>query len=182
MRRLIFVVLFACVAAPVPEDGASDTFLSGGKSDTDGIEEGSPTALAVIQIVNTSSEDQLRDDVGLSSHAASAIAEHGSVGSLAELDAIPYVGPIAFGKLVAYARATGLVDGGPTGKLLDCNTSVGPDQQVTVVGDGSSLTLKELTTSGSEQDRALDASEWAARSFMLRDDFGSPTTFHKDVR
>ena len=72
----------------------------------------------------------------------------------------------------------GKADGDST-TMLDCNTSVGPDQQVTVTTDGSSYTLVELTTSGSEVDRTLDASEWAAESFMLRDDFGSTTTFSK---
>ena len=63
--------------------------------------------------------------------------------------------------------------------LLDCNTSVGPDQQVTVVTDGSTRTLRELTTDGAEIDRVLDPSEWESESIRLRDDFGDETTMSK---
>lgn len=67
----------------------------------------------------------------------------------------------------------------PPGTLLDCDTSVGPDQQVTVVTDGSTLTLRELTTDGAEDDRTLSPSEWESESIQLRDDFGDQTTFSK---
>jgi hypothetical protein len=75
--------------------------------------------------------------------------------------------------------AGGKADGDGTGTLLDCNTSVGPDQQVTVISDGSTYTLRELTTSGAEADRTLDPSEWESESIQLRDDFGDPTTMSK---
>lgn len=65
--------------------------------------------------------------------------------------------------------------------LLDCNTSLGPDQQVTVLDDGA-LTLRELTTSGAQVDRALDTSEWESGELRLRDDgFGSTATLTKEA-
>jgi hypothetical protein len=137
----------------------------------------------VISVVNHSTETQLRDDVGLSSNAAENIAAHGEVQTLAELDDIPYVGSIAFHKLIAYAQANGLIEAGPqvgTGILLDCNTSLGPDQQVTVIGDGTKLTLRELTTSGSQVDRTLALAEWTNHKINLRDDLGSMTTLTKE--
>ena len=70
-------------------------------------------------------------------------------------------------------------DGSPT-ILLDCNTPVGPDQQVTVRSDGDSLTLTELTTSGAQIVRSLSHAEWDSETLSLRDDFGSQTTLAKD--
>jgi hypothetical protein len=186
MRSILCsLLLVACAATPPASDGRDDSFLAGGKTDS-GISEGSPEAAGVLAVANSLSEDQLRDDVGLSDQAASHIAAHGATfDTLAELDAVPYVGSVAFKKLLAYARANGYVDGSssPTvghGTLLDCNTPVGPDQQVTVIGDGSSLTLRELTTSGTQVSRPLSLAEWASHALHLRDDFGSSTTMKKD--
>jgi hypothetical protein len=74
----------------------------------------------------------------------------------------------------------GKTDDDSSGTLLDCNTSVGPDQQVTVTSDGTTLTLVELTTSGAQVSRTLDPDEWASESLQLRDDFGDATTMSKD--
>ena len=182
MRSILFsLVLVACAATPPASDGRDDSFLAGGKTDS-GISEGSPEAVGVLAVVNSLSEDQLRDDVDLSDGAASNIAAHtAKFQTLAELDAVPYVGAVAFRKLLEYARANGYVHGSSigTGKLLDCNTPVGPDQQVTVIGDGTSLTLRELTTSGAQVERPLSLHEWASGSLHLRDDFGSTTTMTK---
>lgn len=76
-------------------------------------------------------------------------------------------------------HAGGKADGDDSSTLLDCNTSVGPDQQVTVVSDGTTYTLVELTTSGAQVQRALDPSEWESESIQLRDDFGDSTTMSK---
>jgi hypothetical protein len=182
---LLCLVLGAACASSPPSDGRDDTFLAGGKTDS-GISEGSPEAAGVLAVVNSLSEDQLRDDVGLSDRAASHIAAHGpTFTTLAELDAVPYVGSIAFDKLLAYARANGYIEGGGSsttvghGTLLDCNTPVGPDQQVTVIGNGSTLKLRELTTSGAQEDRSLSVEEWSSGTLHLRDDFGSHTTLSK---
>jgi hypothetical protein len=65
--------------------------------------------------------------------------------------------------------------------LLDCNTALGPDQQVTVLDDGGSLTLRELTTSGAQVERPLDDAEWQSGMLRLRDDgFGSTSMLTKE--
>ena len=175
---LVSFVLLAC-SVTATEDSADDSFINDAKEDGL-IVEGSPAALAVLSIVNTASESTLYDDVGLSSRAAHNIATHTSAfDTLAELDAVPYVGRIAFERLIAYARATGLLLDLPTGKLLDCNISFGVDQQVTVISDGSSLTLRELTNTGRTQDRALDIAEWDRRQLYLRSEYGATTTMTK---
>jgi hypothetical protein len=179
---LLSLALFVGCVGAEDGDARDDSFTTDGKADVNGVEEGSPTALAVISVVNHSTETQLHDDVGLSSNAAENIAAHGEVQTLAELDDIPYVGSIAFHKLIAYAQANGLIEAGPqvgTGILLDCNTSLGPDQQVTVIGDGTKLTLRELTTSGSQVDRTLALGEWTNHKINLRDD-GSTNTLTKE--
>jgi hypothetical protein len=100
-------------------DDRDDRFVSGGKADG-AVAEGSPEALGVLAVVNMLSTDALDDDVGLDSRAAKNITSHrdGATASasdddpfdtLAELDAIPYVGPVAFGKLLDYAHAHGFV-------------------------------------------------------------------------
>ena len=171
-------LLIGCAAVD-DEDSIDDSFLVDGKADG-AIAEGSPTAVAVLSIANSASESKLHDDVGLSTRAAHNIANHTKFDTLAELDAVPYVGKTVFDHLVAYAKETGLLADLPKGKLLDCNISFGVDQQVTVISDGSSLTLRELTDSGSLKDRALDVAEWNREKLNLRGDgFGSKTTLTK---
>jgi len=184
MRTQLFcfvLMLGGCVADNVAEDGSDDAFITDGKGDGT-IAEGSPTALAVLDIVNTMSEAKLRSDVGLSDRASHNIATHGSdFATLAELDAVPYVGSTVFSKLVAYARSIGAVADLPQGKLLDCNISFGVDQQATVVSDGTSLELRELTNAGALVERALSVTEWASKKLRLRSDqFGSVTTLTKE--
>ncbi len=186
MRAQLVSVLLVAMAAGCledsntdAEDSVDDSFTTDGKADGT-IAEGSPTALAVLAIVNTKTEDELVGDVGLAKKVAHGIATHGSsFATLAELDAIPYVGKTVFAKLVAYAKSNGPVTL-PKGKLLDCNTSLGPDQQVTVKSDGASLTLEELTSSGSFQDRPLSISEWTSKKLKLRsDEFGTKSYLTK---
>lgn len=111
-------------------DDADDDFLVGGKSDTSGIGEGSPEALGVLALVNQASENALDAEVGLDRRAAANIVDHrigddGRAGSkdddpfddLAELDAISFVGPIAFEKLLAFAIDSGLVATEPCADL-----------------------------------------------------------------
>lgn len=189
MHKQMFCLVLAasgCVDA-VDGDRRDDSFSMDGKADAFGIVEGSPEALGVLAVVNGSTEAQLRSDVGLSRLAAGNIADHGQpVRTLAELDDVPFVGSIAFHKLLEYAQANGFIVDEPTtepvgqGILLDCNTATGPDQQVTVIGDGTRLTLRELTTSGSQVDRPLSTAEWSSHTLNLREDFGSMTTLSKD--
>jgi hypothetical protein len=126
MKRTIFVTLLSLSACSTTgdADGADDAFLSGGKSDS-GISEGSPDALGVLRVANELTRDQLDDDVALASTAANAIdayrrgadgtaatADDRSFATLAQLDAVKYVGPVAFQHLLAYARAHGYVASG----------------------------------------------------------------------
>jgi hypothetical protein len=103
------------------EDGVDDSFLGGGKADAFGVEEASPDAIGVIAVVNTGSLEDLDGAAGLSSSAAKAIIHHRQGGdrtdgtadddlidTLAELDGIPYVGPMTFKLLLDHSRATGL--------------------------------------------------------------------------
>ena len=189
MRTQLFCLVVLLCAGCVDnsdgaEDGQDDSFTTDGKADGTSIAEGSPTAVAVLHIANHTSESKLHSDVGLSAKSAHNIAAHfGSFATLAELDAVPYVGSTVFNKLVAYAKATGLIPDShlAKGKLLDCNISFGVDQQVTVISDGTSLTLRELTDSGSQEDRALSLTEWTNKKLNLRaDEFGSKTTLTKE--
>lgn len=195
---ICLALLAGCVTAEEPGDGRDDTFVTDGKTDTSGIVEGSPTAIAVLGLVNGSTEASLHDDIGIASKASknigaylrgpdgkAATADDRAFATLAALDAIPYVGSVAFHKLLAYAEANGLVTQDVTigkGILLDCNTSFGPDQQVTVIGDGKTLTLRELTSSGSQKDHSLSTAAWASHKLTLHDDsgFGETTTLTKE--
>lgn len=111
-------------------DGRDDDFLADGKTDS-GIAEGSREAIGVLRVANTTSLAVLRNDVGLAHEAASNIVAYRSgddemVGTsddmrlttLAELDAIPFIGPIAFAQLLDYARAHDLIPPPADGSLV----------------------------------------------------------------
>ena len=107
----------ACMNGEPAHDGADDSFLSaGGKSDTTGVAEGTPQARAVLRVANGASYATLHDVVGLYAPAAKHViayragadgtlgtADDRVIATLAELDAIPYIGPVSFGELVDYA-------------------------------------------------------------------------------
>lgn len=67
--------------------------------------------------------------------------------------------------------------------LLDCNvfeSGGGPDQQATVVQRGEKLFLKELTNTGSMQERELSKEEWESRDLKLRlDRWDLPDTVNR---
>jgi phosphatidylserine/phosphatidylglycerophosphate/cardiolipin synthase-like enzyme len=129
----------ACVDSEV-EDGINDPFPSG-KADG-GIDEGSPEALGVLRLVNDPAETAatLKSGAKITSRVANNIVKHrngadGTVGTgdddkfdtLAELDAIPYVGPATLNALLARARALGYVASGSVS--LDVNFSPKPAAQ-----------------------------------------------------
>lgn len=67
-------------------------------------------------------------------------------------------------------------------KILDCNTAMGPDQQVTVLmtSEGK-LLLKELTTSGGLKTRDLSSEEFESADIKLRTDkYGSVSRLFKE--
>lgn len=97
-------------------DGPDDDFLVGGKAD--GIEEGSRDARAVLHVANSESAEILdaADGVGLDTRAVTEILafrrgedevagtpDDRELSTLAELDDILFVGPVAFRKLLAHA-------------------------------------------------------------------------------
>jgi len=119
------VVMMGCVHER-EGDGRDDAFIGAGKADTGGVGDGSREAAGVLRVANEISVETLRaappDGVGLISEAANNISyfrlgddgvpgtfDDGVFRSLAELDAIPFVGPIAFHQLLAYAETNGFV-------------------------------------------------------------------------
>lgn len=111
----------ACTDAGV-EDGENAEFPSG-KSDG-GIDEGSPEALGVLALVNDTAMTQaaLKADAGVTSKVARNIVTHrdgadakagtaddNKFDTLAELDAIPFVGPVTLNALLEAAKDKGLV-------------------------------------------------------------------------
>ena len=74
-----------------------------------GVEEGSPKADAILNVVNTFEQSELRNDVQLFSQATTNVLltrANGEIGSLAELDAVPFVGPQSFAVLERYVDNT----------------------------------------------------------------------------
>jgi phosphatidylserine/phosphatidylglycerophosphate/cardiolipin synthase-like enzyme len=121
LAPLALALVGGCVDAEV-EDAEGDNFRSG-KADG-GYEEGSPEARGVLLLVNDASETAatLKSGAGITSRVATNIVKHrdgadGLAGTadddrfdtLAELDAIAYVGPATLEALVERARDKGLV-------------------------------------------------------------------------
>lgn len=107
-------------------DGEFDRHIVEGKADTGGVQEGTAEAAAVLHVASTFSRTELVGDVALAAKAADNIvayragddetpgtSDDETFETLAELDAIPFMGPIAFGKLLAYAQANDLVENDP---------------------------------------------------------------------
>jgi phosphatidylserine/phosphatidylglycerophosphate/cardiolipin synthase-like enzyme len=120
----LMVVVPGCMEADV-EDGVDDAFPSG-KADG-GIDEGSPEAVGVLRLVNDKTETAatLKSGAHITARVAGNIVKHrdGATSSasdddrfdtLAELDAIPYVGPATLNALVERAKELGYVGGGVT--------------------------------------------------------------------
>lgn len=121
---MVAISLPACLDAEV-EDAEQDGFISG-KADG-GIDEGSPEALGVLALVNdaTMTAAKLKSDAHVTARVATNIVKHrtgpdGAAGTadddpfdtLAELDAVPYVGNATLSALVELARDRGLVANG----------------------------------------------------------------------
>jgi DNA 3'-phosphatase len=110
---------FAAGCAPAEtEDGVDDSFLADGKVDVEALSACETTG--VLRLVNASDAESLRGDAGLTRRAAGNIvawraADDGAAGtdddrlyaSLAELDAVPYVGPVALERILDRAEELG---------------------------------------------------------------------------
>ena len=128
--RLVLLTLVmsisACATAPSDEDSRDDSFLASGKADTGGVIEGSPEAVGVLRVANEVSLELLvearPDGVGLTQRVADNIGairlgddgvpgteDDGKFTTLAQLDAVPFVGPVAFRHMLDYANAQGWV-------------------------------------------------------------------------
>ncbi|MBI3072227.1 MAG: hypothetical protein HYY84_08920 [Deltaproteobacteria bacterium] len=120
----------------VAEDGENDAVLNEGRADVAGISEVSADALGVLRVANQLSFADLRQRVRLAARAARGIiafriGSDGLLGTsddrafltLRQLDAVPYVGPAAFRRLLAYARANGFVALPDAGTAADAGST-----------------------------------------------------------
>jgi hypothetical protein len=110
-----------CTEQPEVEDGIDDSFGANGKADG-AIAEGTPEARGVLQAANDATFRELDIDAAMSSRTVTNIINHrvgadGVAGTaddrpfktLAELDAVPYVGLVALDQLLAYADVRGWI-------------------------------------------------------------------------
>ncbi len=114
--------LSACADVPIddtPADPADAAFLTAdGKADEAGRVEGSPEARGILRVANELSQQKLgaSTGVGLGTRVAKNLVKARPFETLAELDAVPYVGPVALEKLLAWARERGFVPAAETGR------------------------------------------------------------------
>jgi phosphatidylserine/phosphatidylglycerophosphate/cardiolipin synthase-like enzyme len=117
MRTVLFALVLAIggCAADLDVEDAQDASFPDGKADG-GLEEGSAEARGVLALVNDPGVaiDELDVAAGLSKRAAQNIVAARPFDSLAELDAVAYVGPATLRALLAYAEETGRVVAPPT--------------------------------------------------------------------
>jgi formylglycine-generating enzyme required for sulfatase activity len=100
---------FVACTDDVTGDAADAAFSSGGKAD--GSSWSGADVAGALRAAGALDEDQLVSDVGLTKHAASGIVAARPFHRLADLDAVPYVGPVALGRLVDYATTQGWTSG-----------------------------------------------------------------------
>jgi hypothetical protein len=121
LAAVAFVGLVGCASNDAPGDARDDSFTTDGK--LDGFQCTPQEAAAILQVVNTASLNVLKNDVGLTVKAADNIvavrkgddelantSDDVEFGSLAQLDAVPYIGPVAFQALLDYVHDADLVD------------------------------------------------------------------------
>jgi hypothetical protein len=117
----IFTAFTGCLEADDGdiEDAEGDSFLADGKSDVNGIADDSLQASGILTMLQSASFQELDVTAKLSSRAAREIlkrrqgrdgldgtADDNQIDTLAELDAIPYVGATVFDSLLAHAEAS----------------------------------------------------------------------------
>ncbi len=152
---LLSALAFAgCATDGQPEDADAldDPFTTDGK--LDGVSATPAEAAAILHVVNTETRARLVSEVRLAANAADAIvavrtgddgaagtADDHPFGSLAELDAVPYVGPVAFGKLMAYVHEADLVGDVPFREWHSSTVANGSDADLTVSPDGKPVAV-----------------------------------------
>ena len=133
-------------------DGRDDSFTSDGK--LDGFQCTPQEAAAILEVANTMSLADLKNEVQLAAKAADNIvafrlgddedegtSDDETFGSLAELDHVPYIGPTAFQKLLDYVHAADLVDDGPIREWHTETVANGTSADVTVTKDGKPVAV-----------------------------------------
>ncbi len=151
-------------AEPDESADAADAPFARGKADGSVPDEGSVLALAVLRVANELSYEELDDStsdggVGLDRRAAQGIVERraGLDGSeptaddtpfetLAQLDAVPYVGPRALSRLLAYAQAGGYVQ----------DPDIDPQTEVFGIAEGSQTAADILALVNGQTSAFLD--------------------------
>ncbi|HEY4057148.1 MAG TPA: choice-of-anchor Q domain-containing protein [Kofleriaceae bacterium] len=169
---LVSLSLLACATDARDEDGENDD-LPSGKADTGGISDGTPEACGVLHLANTASSADLRSH-GVAKTAANNIVAHRTYATLSALDAVPYVGPVAFAKLLAYAESRGDVDecqGDGDGSGTSTDECVGSN----VPGDFSDLAsaVSSFASAGTDGTVCLRAGDftlpWNVSGFFVED-------------
>src|SRR5690606_27916344 len=121
-RWAFFVTTLAAACAPAPEAAEEQA-----ATEQSAIVDGTPEGVGLLAFLNASetTHSVLDDDVPLDKRAAANLVAHrngpdGVFGTadddlfddVAEVDAVPWVGPAAIDKLLAYATAQGYVPSG----------------------------------------------------------------------
>jgi hypothetical protein len=133
-------------------DGRDDSFTSDGK--LDGFTCTAAEAAAILQAANTATRATLKNDVGLADKAVDNIIavregddEHAGTAddveltSLAQLDAIPYIGPTAFGKLLQYVHDADLVPDAAPHQWTSSTFANGDDADFAITPDGKPVVV-----------------------------------------
>ena len=114
---LVAVLVPACADTSSTEDSADDSFLVAGKADSLGIDPAGPEACAILKLATLGAEDFLDRTVRLNAKAVDGIIamREGAdpddpdddlrFASLQRLDAAKYVGPAAFGRMLAFVKS-----------------------------------------------------------------------------
>ncbi|HEY4055190.1 MAG TPA: hypothetical protein VGM39_01235 [Kofleriaceae bacterium] len=103
---LALSALSACASTQLDQDGVDDSFVTTGKADG-GLS--SAEQAAVLRVANESSLATLKSSVHLATRTATRVVGARPFQTLAQLDAVPYVGPVALDQLLAYAEDQGYV-------------------------------------------------------------------------
>ncbi len=115
MKRAMVKVQWVVLAAALGACGEAAPGDEAWATDEAAIVEGSAEAAGVLRVANTLDFATLDVDVGLDARAARNIVERRGAGypTLAALEAVPYVGDIAIGRMQTYAERQGWIEAAP---------------------------------------------------------------------